>query len=83
MASSTRTQANEVLLKIEDDFMKLHGWGSENLKKEITFHTVGINNAVIKFRNGSWIKVVTASDTGRGGRANILININVWLYGNI
>lgn len=73
MASSTRTQANEVLLKIEDDFMKLHGWGSENLKREISFHTVGINNAVINFKNGSYIKVVTASDTGRGGRANVLV----------
>lgn len=73
IASSTRTQANEVLSKIEDDFMKNYGWGSENLKREITFHTVGINKAVIEFANGSWIKVVTASDSGRGARANILI----------
>ena len=53
--------------------MKLHGWGSDNLRREITYHTVGTNKAVIEFANGSWIKVVTASDSGRGARANILI----------
>lgn len=73
IASSTRTQANEVLSKIEDDFMKNYGWGSANLRREITFHTVGINKAVIEFANGSWIKVVTASDSGRGSRANVLL----------
>ena len=31
IASATRTQANEVLLKITDDLMKNYGWGSENL----------------------------------------------------
>lgn len=73
IASSTRTQANEVLSKIVDDFMKNYGWGSENLKREISYYTVGTNKAVIEFNNGSWIKVVTASDSGRGNRANILI----------
>lgn len=73
IASATRPQANEVLSKIEDDFMKNYGWGSENLCREISYHTVGNNKAVIEFKNGSWIKVVTASDTGRGARANILI----------
>ena len=73
IASSTRIQANEVLSKIEDDFMKNYEWGSDNLRREITFHTVGANKAVIEFANGSLIKVVTASDTGRGSRANILL----------
>lgn len=73
IASSTRVQANEVLSKIEDDFMKNYGWGSDNLRREITFHTVGANKAVVEFANGSWIKVVTASDSGRGARANILL----------
>lgn len=73
IASSTRTQANEVLSKITDDFMKNYGWGSENLRREISYFTVGTNKAVIEFHNGSWIKVVTAADTGRGNRANILI----------
>ena len=73
IASATRPQANEVLLKITDDFMKNYGWGSENLKREITYASVGANKAVIEFANGSWIRVVTASDSGRGSRANILI----------
>ena len=73
IASATRPQANEVLLKITDDFMKNYGWGSENLKREITYTSVGANKAVIEFANGSWIRVVTASDSGRGSRANILI----------
>ena len=73
VASATRTQANEVLLKITEDFMKNYGYGSENLKREITYAAVGANKAVIEFANGSWIKVVTASDSGRGSRANILL----------
>ena len=73
VASATRTQANEVLLKITDDFMKNYGWGSDNLRREITYASVGANKAVIEFANGSWIKVVTASDSGRGSRANILL----------
>jgi hypothetical protein len=73
VASATRPQANEVLLKITDDFMKNYGWGSDNLRREITYAAVGNNKAVIEFANGSWIRVVTASDSGRGARANILI----------
>lgn len=73
VASATRPQANEVLSKIVDDFMKNYGWGSENLRREISYYTVGTNKAVIEFYNGSWIKVVTASDSGRGNRANVLL----------
>ena len=73
VASATRAQANEVLLKITDDFMKNYGWGSENLRREITYASVGANKAVIEFANGSWIRVVTASDSGRGARSNILL----------
>lgn len=73
VASATRPQANEVLSKIIDDFMKEHEWGSDNLRREISYYTVGNNKAVIEFHNGSWIKVVTASDSGRGNRANVLV----------
>lgn len=73
VASGTRPQANEVLSKIVDDFMKNYGWGSENLRREISYYAIGNNKAVIEFHNGSWIKVVTASDTARGNRANVLI----------
>lgn len=73
ISSATRPQANEVLLKIKDDFCKNYTWGSSNLCAEISNISIGQNNAVISFKNGSWIKVVTASDSGRGSRANILI----------
>lgn len=73
IASSTRSQANEVLSKIADDFMKNYQWGSDNLRREILDCSIGANKAVVSFHNGSWIKVVTAADTGRGNRANILI----------
>ena len=73
VASSTRPQANEVVSKITDDFMKNYGWGSSNLCREIIYSNVGVNKAEIQFANGSWIKVVTASDSGRGNRANILV----------
>lgn len=83
VCSSTRTQANEVLLKITDDFCKNYGWGSANLNREITYKSVGANHAVIEFANGSWIRVVTASDSGRGSRANVLVELTACLYGNI
>ena len=73
VCSSTRTQANEVLLKITDDFCQNYGWGSDNLNNEISEKAVGQNKAVISFKNGSWIRVVTGSDSGRGARANILL----------
>ena len=73
IASGTRGQANQVLSKIEDDFLKNYGWGSANLKREISYIKISANDSVCKFANGSWIKVVTASDTARGNRANLLI----------
>ncbi|WP_143322768.1 hypothetical protein [Clostridium sp. HBUAS56010] len=69
VASKNRNQANEVLEKITTDFMEK----SDNLKLEIEDYSVGQNKAFILFKNGSWIKVVTASDSGRSARANILI----------
>lgn len=68
IASSTRSQGNEVLLKIQDELMKM----SANLAYEIKDCNIGQNNAKITFKNGSWIKVVTPRDSGRGSRANIL-----------
>jgi len=73
IASSCRSQANEVLSKIEDDFMINYGWGSLNLRSEIKIITIGQNKAECKFKNGSYIKVVTASDNARSARANIII----------
>ena len=59
--------------KIIDDFLKNYDWGSINLANEIKEYTVNNNKGEIIFKNGSWIKVVTASDSGRGNRANIII----------
>ena len=73
VCSSTRTQANEVLLKITEDLCKNYDWGSVNLNREISYSSVGANHAVIEFHNGSWIRVVTASDSGRGARSNVLV----------
>lgn len=69
VVSSTRPQANEVLLKITNELMKK----SPNLCAEIKYFNVGAQKAEIEFYNGSWIRVVTAADSGRGARANILV----------
>ena len=79
VASATRSQGNELLLKITEDLMKNFGWGSNNLCREIENTTVSANRAEIHFNNGSWIKVVTPSDTARGARANILIVDEYWM----
>ena len=73
VASSVRSQANESLNKIVEDLMVNYGWGSENLRREIKSYTVGQNKAEIIFKNGSFIKVATASDSGRGMRGNVLV----------
>jgi hypothetical protein len=69
VASKNRKQANEVLEKITNILMP----NSDNLKLEIEKSNVGQNEAYIKFRNGSLIKVVTANDNARHSRANILV----------
>lgn len=73
VACTTREQGNKVLRKIIDDFCVGYGWGSENLKREILDFKISDNEAWIKFRNHSWIRVDTALDTGRGERANVLV----------
>ena len=75
VACSVRSQGNKVLRKITEDFMVKYGWGSENLKREIITDKIKIseNEAIIPFRNHSWIRVDTATDNGRGERANVLV----------
>lgn len=46
---------------------------SQNLKMEIKNVTINQADSYIEFHNGSRIKVSTASDSGRGARANILV----------
>ncbi len=71
IASGTRGQAINVLEKI---LLELKP-NSPELAAEIDDRQTNINgtNAQIVFKNGSYIKVVTASDTSRGNRANVLL----------
>ena len=71
IASGTRGQSINVLEKI---LLELKP-NSPELAAEIDDKNTKINgtNAQIVFKNGSYIKVVTASDSSRGNRANLLL----------
>lgn len=71
IASATRGQAINVLDKIMTELVP----NSPELASEINMAETNINNTVatITFYNGSYIKVVTASDNARSNRANLLI----------
>ena len=69
VSSGTLKQANEVLLKIQDDFMKQ----SYILRSEIEKCNIGQNDASIYFKNGSWIKTRTSSENSRSARANCIV----------
>lgn len=71
IASGTRGQAINILEKI---LLELKPRSPE-LAMEINEKETKINgtNAQIIFKNGSYIKVVTSSDSARGNRANILL----------
>lgn len=69
VSSGTLKQANEVLLKIQDDFMKQ----SSILRSEIEKCNIGQNDASIYFKNGSWIKTRTSSENSRSVRANCIV----------
>ena len=70
VASGKRSQAINVLEKIQLELMR----DSPNLKKEIDLRKTKFSgqDAKVLFHNGSSIKVVTAADSARGNRANIL-----------
>lgn len=71
IASGSRGQACNVLEKILYELKPL----SPELCLEIDNKETKMNgtNAQIVFKNGSYIKVVTASDTARGNRCNVLL----------
>lgn len=71
IASGTRGQAQNVLEKIMTEIKP----NSAELAYEIDEKNTRITaqDAKIVFKNGSFIKVVTASDSSRGNRAHILI----------
>lgn len=71
VTSGTRGQAITVLEKIQMQLIPV----SANLRNEIDMEKSKFSgqDAKIIFKNTSYIKVVTASDTARSNRANILI----------
>ena len=69
ICSKNRKQATEVIDKIVTILMP----NSANLRLEIEKWVCNNADAFVNFRNGSLIKIVTAADSGRGARANILI----------
>lgn len=71
IASGQRGQAINVLEKVQTELIL---WSPE-LNLEIDWKQTKINgtNAIIMFKNGSFMKVVTASDGARYARANLLL----------
>lgn len=71
VSSGTRGQSINILEKILQELLP----NSPELANEIDMSKTQINgtNAILVFKNGSYIKVVTASDSGRGNRAHILL----------
>lgn len=71
IASGTRGQAINVLEKIQTDLLP----NSPELNAEIDWKNTKFNgtNAIMMFKNGSYIKVVTAGESARGNRAHVLI----------
>ncbi len=69
LASKTRGQAVEVITKIQTILMP----ESANLRLEVADVKINQAESFLSFRNGSIIKVVTASDSARHNRATILI----------
>lgn len=73
ISSGVKSQGIEIISKIESDFLKNYGWGSQNLRREISYISTAVNNPICNFTNGSYIKVVTSNDNARSNRANVVI----------
>lgn len=69
IASGTRGQAQNIVEKIKTELVP----NSEMLRLEIDRLVISATDTYVEFKNGSRIKVVTASDSARGNRCNILI----------
>lgn len=65
VVSFTLKQGKEVLLKITDDIMPR----SPLVRGEISKVSIGQNDCSIYFKNNSWIRVVTATQSSRGVRS--------------
>ena len=69
VSSATRRQAREIVSKIEKIFMPNYPMFALEVD-EIVNNQI---NTIVKFRNGSYIEIVTANQNARCGRANLLI----------
>lgn len=70
VTAGTLKQANEVLLKIQDEFLP----ESPFSRNEILYCKIGQNDATIMYKNGSWIKSRTSTENARSARANVIID---------
>lgn len=68
VCSYTLKQGKEVLLKITDDLMQR----SSLVRSEISKVSIGQNDCSIYFKNKSWIRVVTATESSRGIRSTCI-----------
>lgn len=69
VASATRKQARELVAKIEKIFIPNYPMFALEVEDIVNNQY----NTVVKFRNGSYIEIVTANQNARCGRANMLI----------
>ena len=69
VSSGTRRQAREIVAKIEKIFMPNYPMFAIEIDEIINNQI----NTIVKFRNGSYIEIVTANQNARCGRANLLI----------
>ena len=70
VCSGTIPQANEVLLKIQDELMPRSAF----LRNEISKCNIPANqSAEIMFKCGSWIRTRPSTDNARSGRANLIV----------
>lgn len=69
IASKVFSQGRAVTSKIKDEILPK----SHNLQREISEFKDGANEVIVRFHNGSWIRVVTSSPNSRSGRGNLLI----------
>jgi hypothetical protein len=69
IAAQTRGQSLNIISE------KIQGFydSCPNVAREISELKAGSNNPIVKFHNGSWIKIVTANDHARSARANVLV----------
>lgn len=69
VCSYTFKQGKEIINKITDELMPK----SPMLRTEISKVSTGKDDCCVYFKNNSYIKVVTAKESGRGGRSHVLV----------